>query len=528
LWLRPGKLIGGPPPPTPCTVSGTFLAQEVSPLEILFISIGQILGEAFVLQYIWDFGDGSPTESYTTNTNTTHTYAAPGIYPASLTLVTSNGCDRVIDKFVAVPTNCGMAPTIDGGVFLATSANNTALRLTSISFTDLLNLNGGTQLDLRAWGYCCAGSVYFEIIGGTRVDDTTFIWNGMEFKSDAFDPSGTMSVPSASASAVFATPNQSLVVNQIGTIDPNVNPEFIIHSACGDDANYILDLTGTPPVWCNPQFQLLIETADIGGANPVLGNSVIIGADDICNKQFRLVLRNNGPDPCCNGTPMHSEIAGGTRLSGTIIQTTGVQFFGFTFDPSFMGWTVGLVGSDSYSPAFTLSEYANLPLSFNAYIFQVTVCGVTVNTTIGISCIKPTEWDANYQVGGTGTPYLPLSDVTYDAGDLIAAANKSLYRYVAYCCYSGPRTFAMREYTSGGVFVGNGSQSMSGTSFTLPNGVSIYSVFFQPGFDQASGDCGGIFFELTWGGITLASDFDVEIDMTDCKGTKTFRIRIRP
>jgi len=59
-------------------------------------------------EYIWDFGDGSPTET-TTNANNSHNYASSGTYTVSVTLVNDCAEDVVITKEV----NCDNGVSID-------------------------------------------------------------------------------------------------------------------------------------------------------------------------------------------------------------------------------------------------------------------------------------------------------------------------------------------------------------------------------------------------------------------------------
>jgi PKD repeat protein len=51
-------------------------------------------GEGYLQEWEWDFGDGSPIETYTfPNTpNTSHIYTAPGVYPVTLKVTNSVGC----------------------------------------------------------------------------------------------------------------------------------------------------------------------------------------------------------------------------------------------------------------------------------------------------------------------------------------------------------------------------------------------------------------------------------------------------
>ena len=55
-----------------------------------------------IVNWTWDFGDGSPSSSQNNAQNPTHAYALPGSYPVTLTVVTDNGCEATLTRNVTV------------------------------------------------------------------------------------------------------------------------------------------------------------------------------------------------------------------------------------------------------------------------------------------------------------------------------------------------------------------------------------------------------------------------------------------
>jgi gliding motility-associated-like protein len=58
--------------------------------------------DGFILARVWDFGDGSPTETRNDNTPFQHTYAVAGSYQLKLTINTDRGCTSVLIKTIVI------------------------------------------------------------------------------------------------------------------------------------------------------------------------------------------------------------------------------------------------------------------------------------------------------------------------------------------------------------------------------------------------------------------------------------------
>lgn len=71
----------------------TNVIQGCSPLVVTFTDSSR--SHLPITNYSWNFGDGSPLNTGTTNTLVTHTYTTPGVYLATLTITNTAGCTDV-------------------------------------------------------------------------------------------------------------------------------------------------------------------------------------------------------------------------------------------------------------------------------------------------------------------------------------------------------------------------------------------------------------------------------------------------
>lgn len=102
-----------------------------------------------ITQWTWDFGDGSPVVIRNTSTNETHTYAAPGTYTATLSVVTSSGCQSVLFSF---PVTIHPNPVADFNLPVACLPSGAA------QFNDLSTVGGGNTITGWAWDFGDAGT----------------------------------------------------------------------------------------------------------------------------------------------------------------------------------------------------------------------------------------------------------------------------------------------------------------------------------------------------------------------------------
>lgn len=89
-----------------------------------------------IVNWRWDFGDGSPSVSNSTSAPVNHTYAAAGNYTATLTITTSNGC--IVSKQKQVAVNPLPLPRF-------TYPPSVCLPNASVTFTDASTIADGTE-----------------------------------------------------------------------------------------------------------------------------------------------------------------------------------------------------------------------------------------------------------------------------------------------------------------------------------------------------------------------------------------------
>lgn len=68
----------------------TDVIQGCNPLTVNFTDSSK--STTPIVNYTWNFGDGSPVNSSASNTNVTHTYTVPGVYYATLVIQNTLGC----------------------------------------------------------------------------------------------------------------------------------------------------------------------------------------------------------------------------------------------------------------------------------------------------------------------------------------------------------------------------------------------------------------------------------------------------
>jgi gliding motility-associated-like protein len=83
--------------------------------------------EGFVLARVWDFGDGSPTETHNDGAPFQHTYATAGSYQLKLTMNTDRGCTSVLSKTIVINelpvVDFNLPPTCADGSYAKFTAN---------------------------------------------------------------------------------------------------------------------------------------------------------------------------------------------------------------------------------------------------------------------------------------------------------------------------------------------------------------------------------------------------------------------
>ena len=92
---------------------------------ITFSDLSTVSGGSTIAKWYWDFGDGSPVVIATNNSPQIHTYAAPGLYNATLKVETNTGCQSfVFTKPVTVYSNPVASFNLNGNICLPQGTAN--------------------------------------------------------------------------------------------------------------------------------------------------------------------------------------------------------------------------------------------------------------------------------------------------------------------------------------------------------------------------------------------------------------------
>ncbi|HYM94699.1 MAG TPA: PKD domain-containing protein, partial [Chitinophagaceae bacterium] len=134
------------PPLANFNASNPFCAGKV----VTFSDQSTVTGSATLVKWYWNFGDGSPQMIATTNAPQTHTYAATGIYTATLKVETSTGCQSLV---FSSPVNIHAVPVSNF------SFGNACLPGGAAQFTDQSTISDGTQnLFAYTWNFGDGGT----------------------------------------------------------------------------------------------------------------------------------------------------------------------------------------------------------------------------------------------------------------------------------------------------------------------------------------------------------------------------------
>jgi gliding motility-associated-like protein len=92
---------------------------------ITFTDSSSVSGGSAIAKWYWDFGDGSPAITATSNAPQTHSYAASGSYNATLKVETSSGCQSfVFTKPIMIYSNPFASFNLNGNICLPQGTAN--------------------------------------------------------------------------------------------------------------------------------------------------------------------------------------------------------------------------------------------------------------------------------------------------------------------------------------------------------------------------------------------------------------------
>ena len=175
-----------------------------------------------IIQWVWNFGDGTPSVTILSpgNPNVTHTYTGTAnAHTVRLTVTTSEGCSEFIEHLVTSMAS----PLAD---FIYPSGN---CMQQSVQFTDISQTNGGGSITQWHWDF---GDPV------TGLNDTSVLQN----PAHIFSTSGTFTV----SEIIFNTSNCSDTAVHIITVDPLPLANFTADTACLGLPTAFTDQSSTP------------------------------------------------------------------------------------------------------------------------------------------------------------------------------------------------------------------------------------------------------------------------------------------
>ncbi|NVO21480.1 MAG: PKD domain-containing protein, partial [Bacteroidetes bacterium] len=106
-------------------------------------------GQGYITQWVWNFGDGSPTDTinFPTTANPVHTYVNDGTYLVTLNIINSKGCTDMYSAVITVTRT---------PISAFTSTSN--CQNEAVNFVDESNPNGGGQVTGWLWNFGDPGS----------------------------------------------------------------------------------------------------------------------------------------------------------------------------------------------------------------------------------------------------------------------------------------------------------------------------------------------------------------------------------
>ena len=116
--------------------------------DITFTDLSSPAAGGTLVQWVWDFGDGSPVVIRNSSTNETHRFATAGTYNVTLRVVTNSGCQSLLFTF---PVTINPNPAADFNLPVA------CLPAGAAQFNDLSSVTGGTITGWN-WNFGDAGT----------------------------------------------------------------------------------------------------------------------------------------------------------------------------------------------------------------------------------------------------------------------------------------------------------------------------------------------------------------------------------
>jgi gliding motility-associated-like protein len=167
-------------------------------------------GAAPITEWQWNFGDGTPVQTQTTQADINHIYALPGSNNVELTVTNSNGC-------VSATTTLPVVVTINPKPVSAFSFSGICIPVDVANFTDLSTPAG----NISQWDWDFGDASPIET--STTTGNTNHVYaNGGEFNVTLTTTSlEGCKKDSTQKIKVFTPPNASFTINNTGNICSN-------------------------------------------------------------------------------------------------------------------------------------------------------------------------------------------------------------------------------------------------------------------------------------------------------------------
>lgn len=125
------------------TAAFTYTSQNCTQTDISFTSQSST-SVGYINEWRWTFGDGnSTTVVFPNSPSVQHSYATPGTYAATLTVVTNLGCESSVLHNI----------TIQNGPVANFNFSTTNCQNQSVQFTDMTQINGGGPIVTWSWNF---------------------------------------------------------------------------------------------------------------------------------------------------------------------------------------------------------------------------------------------------------------------------------------------------------------------------------------------------------------------------------------
>lgn len=238
----------------------------------VFLATG--FNQANIASYFWDYGDGN---SGFGTANTSHTYAAPGLYTVTLTIVDTRGCISTIAK----PNIIRVWGPIANFTFNPTAG----CRPLPVTFTDLTITDGVHPIVNWVWNFGDGITQTFTAPPFTHIYDTSGYFNIRLYATDSYGCTNTI----LTNTQVYITdPKAVFTSNDTSTcIGANVN---FINASTGVNLTYNWDFgDGTFSTLANPvktyaadgAYNVSLTVTDINGCPHTLTKPAFIKVNTV-------------------------------------------------------------------------------------------------------------------------------------------------------------------------------------------------------------------------------------------------------